>query len=243
MKIDAVILAASENNDKLKQYEAEYEALIELEGIPMVKYVIEAVNNSQLINKVAMIGPVLSDHDIIFSSSESVSIIGNVKEGVGRLDVQDYILIITSDIPLITFEMIDDFINRCLQYGEDIYYPIVPRKVMKKEFPGNQKTYIRTSQGFFTGGNFILIKRENIENLSIKAEKFITYRKKPWKILKLLGIQFLIKYFFRSLSVKAIEKRMTSILGCKSKAIVINDAEAGMDIDKPEDFVQICEKL
>ncbi|HPQ10532.1 MAG TPA: hypothetical protein PLQ98_04325, partial [Bacillota bacterium] len=56
------------------------------------------------------------------------------------------------------------------------------------------------------------------------------------KIVKLLGLRFLVKFITKSLSIEEIEQRAEEILGFKAKAIISTYPEIGIDVDKPSDL-------
>jgi hypothetical protein len=68
-------------------------------------------------------------------------------------------------------------------------------------------------------------------------EKAIQWRKKPWKLSKLLGIKFIFKYFLGTLDLKEIEDRVSKIIGYKGKGLIIENPEVGFDVDKPSDLL------
>ncbi len=55
---DAIVLAGGINSEQLRQYSrAEYEALIEIGGKPMVSFVVDALLNVAEIRNVVVVGP------------------------------------------------------------------------------------------------------------------------------------------------------------------------------------------
>lgn len=243
MKIDVLVLAGARNNGPLKEVaQTEHEALIRIGNIPMVEYVIRAVNKASSTGRVVVVGPrqelkdTLSEKvDYILDSGDSM--MENILSGVKILQPAEYVLIITSDIPLITSEVIDDFLNTCLQDNQaDIYYPIIPKENNKAKFPKVKRTYVHLAEGTFTGGNMVIMNPKIIHGAMELMEKAIIWRKKPWKLSHLLGMKFILKFVIGNLSIDEIEKRVAKITGYRGRGMITQHPEIGFDVDKPSDL-------
>ena len=60
----------------------------------------------------------------------------NLRLGIDSLQSDAKVLIVTSDIPLIAPEAIQDFIRRCDAVEADVYYPITTKEVNERKYPG-----------------------------------------------------------------------------------------------------------
>ncbi len=246
--MDTVVLAGGLNKGALKEYSSEkYEAFIKINNIPMVDYVIKAINEAEHTDKVVVVGPqheienlLTQPVDFIVDTEESM--VKNLQKGIKKLNTKKHVLVITSDIPLINKEIIDEFIISCSNNEADIFYPIVSREVNKKNFPDIKRTYVHLTEGYFTGGNMVVINPEILNDALFWLEKAIFLRKKPWKLSRLLGIKFILKLFLGNLSILEIEKRVSEITGYLGKGMIIEHPEVGFDVDKPDDLKLIREK-
>jgi GTP:adenosylcobinamide-phosphate guanylyltransferase len=243
--INAIVLAGALNKSKLSEVSTEpYEASIEIAGKPMIWYVVKALLNSEKINKVLIVGPEdISDIDYGPEAVDRVELtlcsgnmIDNLLRGIDRFVEDKKILVATSDIPMITAEAIDDFINRCETVDADIYYSIGSKEDNESKYPGVARTYVKLTEGTFTGGNIVLLAPGVISrNRNIIAQAY-ALRKKPLKMARLLGFKVIIKMMFNRMSVAELEKRVQKLLGCKCKAIISPYPEVGIDVDKPSDL-------
>ncbi|MDZ7671613.1 MAG: NTP transferase domain-containing protein [Halanaerobiales bacterium] len=247
MKFDALVVAGAKNNGALKDYSnKEYESLIEIAGKPMVQHVIEAVENVGEISDIVIVGPekinqkINSHYKII--EPENV-LINNIKKGIDALNNDHHILIITSDIPLITTKTIEDFIEKCkLEKKHDLFYPIISKDINLDSYPEVDRTYVHLKEGIFTGGNIILVSPDIIQGPLDWYDKILNLRKKPFKMSQMLGFKFIIKFIFRQLSIIEVEKRISNIIGHKCKALIVESPEMGFDVDKPSDLKMMKEK-
>lgn len=239
--LDAVILAGSVNSGALRECSNESnEAMIKIGAKPMIRYVVEALLDSQHINKIVIVGP---DEIKEYFPEQAVSVVNhennavrNLVRGVGAVDNTRKVLVATCDIPLLTTKAVDDFIQVSTDQNVDFFYPIVPMDKIQGTYPGIQRTSVALKEGAFTGGNLFIINPWAIQKCGRVLEEFINYRKSPYQLSKLLGIKFVIKFLFKHLSLAEIENKVSEILGISGKAVITVYPEIGIDVDKPSDY-------
>jgi len=247
MKFDALIIAGGKNNKGLKNYSnKEYESLIEVAGKPMVQHVIKAVENSNKINKIVILGP-KEIAEITNNRYEVIKPVGklieNIKEGFESFSDQDHIFLTTADIPLVTPKIITGFIEKCeKETSYELFYPLISKKKNEEIFPGVERTYVHLKEGTYTGGNFVLVSPKIIKGPMEWYGNMLSLRKKPFKMSKMLGLKFVLKLLFRKLSISETEKRISEIIGHKCKALIIEYPEISFDVDKPSDLKMMREK-
>jgi GTP:adenosylcobinamide-phosphate guanylyltransferase len=241
--MNAIVLAGAPNKGALRQVSpAQYEAEIDIAGRPMLEYVVLALERVQSINRIVIVGyeSMLSangfkDKHIDFVTPGS-SVIESLENGINVLALGEPVLILTSDIPLITKEALENFLNQCKSLSGDIFYSFVPKTVNDQKYPGVQRTYVRLREGTFTGGNLVLLSPETISDKLTTLTKAVALRKKPLKLCRMLGWWYLWKLFIGNLTIKEIEGRVAEVLGVKVVGIVSPYPEVGIDVDKPSDL-------
>jgi GTP:adenosylcobinamide-phosphate guanylyltransferase len=244
-KINAVILAGSGSKHFFRQGVAN-KALFEICGRPMVEYVVDALKASPGINKISIVGPVaplkniLGDKIDYYYEDDNNSIFDNAQKGTEPFINDSHVLIVTSDIPLVTGPAITEFLSKCSGLNADLCYPIVGKKLNELMFPRAERTYVHLKDGVFTGGNMIYVNPAIIGPCGQWAQKIIEYRKKPWKTSRILGLKFLAMFMTGKLSISQIERRFSELLNIKAVAVLSSYPELANDVDKPSD-VQIAE--
>ncbi|MFW5981646.1 MAG: nucleotidyltransferase family protein [Halanaerobiaceae bacterium] len=252
MNVDVVILAGAINTGELREYtDVEQEALMEIAGLPMLEYVLQAVNNASNTGRVVVVGnenelkpAINSKVDTFIESAESMT--ENVIRGLNFLHDSEFILLMTSDIPLITSEIIEDYISACLQNKNadaDLYYPIIPKENNEMMFPDTERTYFNLEEGIYTGGNMVIIRPEVIDNSIPLLKEVLESRKKPWKLIKLLGLTFIFRFAFGHLSINDIEKNVKKITNCNGCFMISPYPEIGFDVDKVSDLETVRQRL
>ncbi len=113
--IDAVLLAGKSDNYDLG---VEYKPLLEINKKPMIKYVVDALYNSNYVDNIHIGGEkelnnVFGNYNSRVSVLESKeNIVDNIMMLTEKADSKN-VFIITSDLPLATNKNIDNFIEKC----------------------------------------------------------------------------------------------------------------------------------
>lgn len=245
---DCVILAGGEKNELARQEGVANKALLKIGGKEMVRTVLDVFRQIDEINKIVLVGP---EKELSFLKGEypveilpeSNSLMGNLVLAARFLGTKNYLLISSSDTPLLSTASVTDFIRQCLPLDYDFYYPIVAKEESEKMFPGEKRTFIILKEGTFTGGNLFLVNPAHIEPLAPSVEKFLECRKNPVKMASLLGTGFVFGLLMKRLSLSQLEERASNLLQIKAKAVISSYPEIGFDVDKPSDLEIIRRKM
>ncbi|MFZ5634634.1 MAG: NTP transferase domain-containing protein [Bacillota bacterium] len=246
--VDALVLAGSRNDGPLKQCSSvPYEAMITIGRKTMIEYVIDALRSSKRINRIVVVGP----PDVPgFCRRDDVKVVpakGNLMEnmlrGVENIPGAERVLLATCDIPLITSQAIEDFLDRCGDKSADIYYPVVPREVVEKSFINTRRTYVTFKEGDFTGGNLFLIAPAAVNRCMVKGQQLVDARKSPIRLSRLMGVPFLIKFMLRMVTIKEAERKASDLLGIEGAVVITRYPEVGVDVDKPSDLELVSKVL
>jgi len=256
--IHAVIPAgrsSGDQRDPLLEYvsaqgagEVKNKVLIPIAGREMIRYVAEAIAGSSRVGRMAIVGLSPEEFDLA-GQVEYVpargGIFDNIAAGVDHLlagtetsagqedPATSLILVASADVPLLTTEIVDNFIDACLSVDVDIHYSVVERSVMESRFPGAGRSFVRLRDGSFAGGDLLMIRSSVIQNNRQLFRDIASSRKSAWQMVRLLGLGMIVRFLTRSLTVAQAEKKVSQILGCRGKAIISPYAELGMDVDKP----------
>lgn len=239
---NALVLAGAKEKGPLEIAEnVDNKALIMLDNRPMIDYIVDALNSSENIDRILVVGPKNELHPYIGKKVNEIlnpgnSILGNMEIGLNFFNSADNLLLLTSDIPLITSEAIDEFLEICTKRKAYIGYPIISKENIVKKYPETERTYIKMKEGIFCGGNIVFFKPEVFFKNKKLIKKLFDNRKSTWRYVKILGLKFILKFLFKTLTLEEIEKRLTDILGYNSIAILISYPEIMIDLDKPSDL-------
>ncbi len=240
--MDAIILAGAPNSGPLREISpAQYEAEIRIAGKPMLDYVLAALQQVPAIDRIVVVGaetalsPELRGGPVTVISPGQ-SLIDSLTNGLNAISGDQPVLVSTSDIPLLTREAVEDFLDRCRKLDADIYYSCVAKELNEAKYPGVRRTYVKLAEGTFTGGNLALIRPRAARQSQALLQKAASLRKKPWQLCQMLGWNYLIKLVTGRLSIPEIEERVSRMLQLKVVGVVSPYPEVGIDVDKPSDL-------
>lgn len=243
---DAVILAGGVNSGALRKYAPyESEALIIIGAYPMIYYAYRALRQSARIGRIIISGPVESlrelfkkEENIVFahSGADAIDSFSNAVEAVGIDNLSEKVVVMPTDIPFITAEAIENFLDKCEAIEGDFYYPLVSKEVNEARFPGVKRTYVKLREGIFTGGNLFLVRTAVLHQSIDIAKKLVAKRKSPMAIARLFGPKMMIKFVTRRLSIRDAQERFHEVVGLAGVGVISDYAEIGVDVDKPSDL-------
>ncbi len=248
--INGVILAGKRTvHNQLLDFAGDVnnKALIEIDGKAMIQHVIDALNESRYIESIYLVAPE-GFKELFFDSKKPLNIIPcgdtvveNLLIGIRQSGEAENVVITTCDNPLFRGFMLDEFIQRCLMTDADLYYSIGKESVIKASYPEMMRTYVRGKDDGYTGANVYFVNRKRFsadENILAKID---SYRKTPWKYVKLLGGAPLLKFAFKRITLEEVEVRASEMIGCRFKFIPMPFPECGIDVDKVSDLTFVRE--
>jgi GTP:adenosylcobinamide-phosphate guanylyltransferase len=240
--VDTVVLAGAANDGKLAMCDdAKYEALISIQGKPMLSYVLDTLRKYEEIGRIVLVCPREVSECIgsipgLIAVEERGTLLENLRLGLSQLDPDKPALIATGDVPLLTCEAIDDLFRQAATRPADIYYPVVRKEACESKFPTIKRTYLTIAEGTLTGGNIALVKPSALLACGQFLDQAIATRKKPWMMGSVLGMWLILKFLIRRLSVRDIERRLETLTGVQAMGIISDYAEIAFDVDKPKDL-------
>jgi hypothetical protein len=219
----------------------------------MLEWVVAAVQAATVTDDVVVVG--LEETDITgmqFARPVSFlpdhgSLVGNARAGVSwsvqnRPD-SEMVLLCSVDIPLITGEMIDQHIASCRPFDRLAYYTFVTREVMEKRFPHSNRTFVRLRSAEVAGGDVVLVHKRVLETNDALWEALTNARKHAWKLARLIGWRFLLKFLLRRVGVEDIKGVARRMLNEEVEILFTPTAELAMDADKPDQVELMRQEL
>ena len=242
--MDAILFAGGipQPNEPLYSYsEGEPKALIDVVGRPMIQWALDALSEARTIDRVVIIGlteksKLASTKPLTYLPNEG-RLLDNVKAGAAKVlelnPKAKYALLVSSDTPAITGEMVDWIVNTCRETKDDLYYNVIRREVMEKRFPMSRRTYTKLKDMDVCGGDTNMVRLAIVNENSEFWNKLFDARKSPAEQATLLGPDILFRLLFRQLTADDVIQRVAAKLDLKGRALICPYAEVGMDVDKP----------
>lgn len=245
-RVDALIMAGADNGGRLAEVsDSPYEATIDINGRTMLGWVLRGVLTSAYIDKIIIVGPVEALAPIVRSegATDRATLVerrggmfDNLLAGLEKLPQGRPALVMSSDIPFITGEALDGFVDACGKKPAQIHYSLVPKCVNEARFPGVKRTYINLADDVVTGGNVFMAEPKCITDNAALIHKLLDMRKKPLALVSVLGLGFILKFVTGRLRIADVENKARTWLGIEGRGIIVDYPEIGVDVDKPSDY-------
>lgn len=216
-------------------------ALLEVAGKPMIQWVLDALGGSEMIEHVMVIGlpptPQITCRKPLTWFENQGGMVANILHG-GREIIKNNpacrgILVASSDVPGLTAEMVDWLAKIVAASDYDVYYNVIARADMEKEFPGSRRTYMHLKDCEVTGGDVNAISADLVRKQSPVWNRLIETRKNPLKQAAILGFDTLLLILLGWMSLAQAEAVASKRLDVRGKVIRCPYAPMGMDVDKP----------
>lgn len=252
-QFSAVVLAGGQGRDDRISAESgiAHKALTPILDRPMISWVIDALDGAESVSDIHL----ATDVWLMDQWPAELAALPVIEADVGpsrsvlraleALQGSQPILIVTSDHPLLTPEIIDQFCTDAMSVagdGADLVVGLVSRTVVMKEHPETRRTWLKFSDDGFTGANLFAFVGPNAKAAIEFWVSIETERKKPWRLAKAFGVGVLVRYLLGRLSLAAALQKVSSVVDAKVLAVPVPFADAAIDADKPDD-VRLVEKI
>jgi len=254
--MDAILTAGGipQPEDPLYTYtNGDSKALVDVAGKPMIQWVLDALSDTKHVDNVIIIGlspksGVICKKPMHYISNQG-RMLANIVAGVNKaveLDPKaEHVLVVSSDIPGINAKMVDWLIETCMETKEDIYYGVIPREVMEARYPGSNRTYTKLKDVQLCGADMHIAHvtmATDPDHLEM-WEELIGNRKSPLKQAATIGFGTLLKVATRSITLDDLVATVTKRIGITGRPIIWENAEPGMDVDKPHQLEILREDM
>ncbi|MBC8514465.1 nucleotidyltransferase family protein [bacterium] len=248
MTWDIVLFAGGKSSKMLKERTgAVYRSLITLQGKPVVLPAITAflqVPQAQIeiygpeIEFRDSLAPHLSEAEwerLRFRPLHKEGLASQVLEAVSHREEETPLVLSAADLPLLRSTAVLSFLAQASQ-KRGIVYPVIPREALDSSLV-RSRTFLRTKEGTFTGGNLMAGLAGEFQKASGMMDSFISRRKSPLGLAKLLGWGFLMGVMMGRWNLGEISERIESNLGIPLNPLSTTAFGLGADLDKLSDYL------
>jgi CTP:molybdopterin cytidylyltransferase MocA len=224
-----------------------HKALAPVGGVAMLTRVVATLRASRWIDRIVICGldaTAVGDLAVAAPGATPVELLrgdrtpsASAALAIQELGLAPPVLITTADHPLLTASTLDAFCERAVEMNADATFALVPVGLVQAVFPGIRRTTFRFRDGGFCGCNlYALLSRKGYDALrewtAVEAE-----RKRPWRMVRILGIGMLLRFAFGQLSLADLTGVIFARTGLRIRPVFLTDGAAGFDIDTPEQRV------
>lgn len=222
-------------------------AFVRVGGRALVERVLVALRASASIERIVVVAPLATHGDAALALADErrpdgPRITQSLRGGLAALPRDEMVLVVASDLPILTPESIDDFVARARALDAEIGYGCVERSVHFAKYPEVPHTWAHLRDGSFCGGGLVALRPRVLPVLERFIEQLGAARKKPWRLASLFGPRVLAKYALRLLAVADAETRASELLGARVRAVISPYAQTAVNVDRASD-VALAERL
>jgi hypothetical protein len=217
----------------------------------MVQWVLDALSGARNVENVVLIG--LTEESGVTCTKpltyipNKISMIENILVGINKVleinPAAERVLMVSSDLPGITSEMVDWEIETTLPLDVDLCYTVVKREVVERRYPQSRRTYVKLKDVEVCGGDLNVLHTSVVSLNPEIWERLIASRKNPVKQAAIIGFDTLFQMMFRLITLDQAVNKVTARLKLTGRAVVCPYAEVAMDVDKPNQLEMIREDL
>ena len=217
-------------------------------GRPMVLRVLDALQQSGVIDQIVLCGPpqaalkdcpelserIANENIIWVKNQDSPS--KSVEAGLLQINKNVPVLVTTADHALLTADIVQEFLQGSIAANVDATFALVSHERISKAFPAVKRTVIKFREGGYCSCNLFTFMTESGRKLAPFWRSVEQKRKKPWKVVTgILGVSAVVSYLFGTLTLKRVLQRVSSRLEIGLDAVLLSSPRAGVDVDTPAD--------
>jgi len=239
MTLAALVLAGSRGGeDAVATYAGVADkALIALGGASMLARVIEALRGAGIdrISVSAQAEGVRAEAIRCGAKALAAAPGPSASTALGLLEMGAPLLVTTGDHALLRADWVRDLVTH-VPPGADVAVLLARRESVEAAAPGSRRTYLRFSDGDWSGCNLFYLATPRAEAAVRLWQAVEKDRKRPWRIVRRLGPRLLLRYLAGRLSLAEAVSQLGRRAGVVAAAIECADGLAAVDVDKPADL-------
>lgn len=258
-KVTALLLAGSRPRDPLALAAGvAAKALVPVDGSAMLSRVLEQLLKVPGIDSIVLLGPdqpMVEETTLLQdwlanprvqwmppAASAAASVAAWLEQRTGQ-NRDDPVLVTTADHALLRAATVTRFQQqaaaRMAQQDLDAVVGLLPAEYFHNAnwqglTAGRPRTWLRFSDGDYRGCNLFYLNRRALPALAFWAG-LETRRKQPWHLAAAIGWTILWRYAVRRLSLAAALVALSQQSGSRVGAVMLEDPEAGLDVDNEAD--------
>jgi GTP:adenosylcobinamide-phosphate guanylyltransferase len=244
--MDAIVMAGGIPNPEDPLYtflKGDAKALVDVAGKPMIQWVLDALGGAKRVDNVILVGLSPKNqltcakplHFVPNQGRMLANIVAGVDKALKLNKKNQYVLLVSSDIPALKPDMVDWLVDTCMETKDDLYYGICPREVMEKRFSNSKRTYTKLKDIELCGADINVIHvRMATEPDHMKLwEALIGSRKNALRQASMVGWDTAFQLATHPALHLTIWLKKYVVALASRGVIVWGQAEPCMDVDKP----------
>lgn len=202
--------------------------LAALAAVPQVARIVVAIDRPELLAQMPACGKPVESMPTGVGPSASVAA-ALAREGTP-------LLVTTADHALLQPQWVSEFLA-ATDGDADAFVALARRESVLAAAPGSQRTWLRFSDGDYSGCNLFLLRTPAATGVVQLWQQMEAARKKPLSLLARLGVGYVLRYRAGWLSLPRALQRLGQLAGgARIRHVALSDGRAAIDVDKPADL-------
>ncbi|MFP4207529.1 MAG: NTP transferase domain-containing protein [Wenzhouxiangella sp.] len=255
--MDCIVLAGDRSNADPLAVAAGVpgKALVPVVGKAMLGHVIETLADWARVGRIILVAPDRPAYwqtaldaagarasDLVRVTPAS-SLIDSVERALAQSRSSRSFLL-TADHVLLDTAWLEDVLSRQGPRPASLAVGLADWHRVMARFPGSRRTRYRFSDQAACGTNlFLLNDPVGVGRILALWREVEQQRKKPWRIIALLGWANLSRYLAGRLSLEEAFRALSARVGTPIEPVLIDDPLAAVDVDSPDDLALVEQVL
>lgn len=243
-QLPALILAGrrSQGDDPMAFQGVAHKAFLPLHDRPMLQYVLSALDSADHIGAISICAPgdltagfrQTAPGTTILPSADSPS--QSVGACLTHFQDAEAVIVTTSDHPLLTPQIVNQFIARARATEADVAVGCVTKSVFQDTFPTAKRTFVKLRDLEFSGANLFYVQPRKAAGLMQYWQQLEEQRKNPLTMARMIGFGTGLRYLFGRLTHAQLVGALFKRSGTRCIMVPLDDPTAAIDVDKPADI-------
>lgn len=249
--VDIVLLAGDRGPDDPLAHRAGVrgKALVPVAGISMLQRVLMVLQDWPRLGRVILVAPAHQDYR---AAAEAAAILprliwvepqatlnGSVRAGI-QASTGPLRLVLTADHALLSQVWLDQLLEAARGDPEtEVFVGLADWTDVMARFPGSRRTRYRFSDRMVCGTNLFVMRKEGAMRLLDLWRQVERERKRPWRIVALLGWRNLGVYLAGRLSLAAAFAALSERLQARVRPLLLDDPLTAVDVDSLADHALV----
>jgi GTP:adenosylcobinamide-phosphate guanylyltransferase len=217
-------------------------------GSPMVVRVVCALEQSGRVDTVVLCGPtdealqlspalrrMVSEGRIRWMPPQATPA-KSAAAALAALPLDQPALLTTGDHALLRPDMVRHFLDRATALGGDVAVALAPYELVQRAHPRTRRTVLKFSDGHYCGCNLFAFLSPRGRTMARLWQQVEAHRKKPSRVVGLVGWSAVALYALRLLSLAGALRRLSRLADVQAGVVTMPFAEAAIDVDTVADL-------
>nr|WP_274379037.1 NTP transferase domain-containing protein [Altericroceibacterium spongiae] len=220
-------------------------ALSPICGEPMVNHVLRSLLDAAEVGRIVILAQdmdrlrtpktewIWHEKRIAFRDSGG-SISQSIASIAGSAEVPWPILVTTADHPLLTPEMVSEFLAEASR--SDVTVGMVKQETVMGAYPDTRRTWLHFEDGAFSGANLFALSSARVEPALALWAEAERDRKKAFRLFWHFGPRLAFRAITRTISFDDALEQAGRNIGLTAHLALLSEPEAAVDVDKVSDL-------